>query len=74
MTGLARLLILVGALLVLVGLVLLVGSRWFKFGQLPGDLRIERENYVVHIPLGTMLLVSLLLTLVLNVAIRLLRR
>ncbi len=35
-------------------------------GRLPGDIVIEKENYTVYIPLTTMLLVSVVLSLVLN--------
>jgi hypothetical protein len=40
---------------------------------LPGDLLIERDNVTIFIPLGTMLLVSLLLTLIANLLARLWR-
>ena len=45
-----------------------------ELGHLPGDIRIERENFSCFFPLVSMLLVSLLLSLVLNVILRLLNR
>ena len=36
-------------------------------GRLPGDIVIEKENYTVYIPLTTMLVVSVVLSLILNV-------
>ena len=62
-----------GLLLLLIGILVHVGAfSWF--GRLPGDIRIDGESTRVHIPLVSMLLVSLGLTLVVNVALRLLRR
>ena len=40
------------------------GFAWF--GRLPGDIRIERETVHIYIPIVSMLLVSLVLTLLLN--------
>jgi hypothetical protein len=59
--------------LVLVGVGLLVWSGalgWF--GRLPGDIRIERENARVYVPLTSMLLVSVVLSLLLALLRRLL--
>ncbi|MFN7131069.1 MAG: DUF2905 domain-containing protein [Myxococcales bacterium] len=67
-------LIVAGALLVAVGLVLLVGGKYLNFGRLPGDVRIERPGWSFHFPVVTMLLVSVALTLLLNVVLRLTRR
>lgn len=70
-----RTLIVLGISLAVLGLVLLVFPRALSwFGQLPGDLRLERENARVFIPLTSMLVVSLLLTLLLNAALWLLRK
>ena len=58
-------LVVAGIALVVVGLLVLTGGlSWF--GRLPGDIRIERGNVRVDVPLVSMLLVSLALTLVLN--------
>jgi len=55
--------------LVIAGLVLLVaGLAWpwlrrLPLGRLPGDILIERDNFVFYFPITTMILVSLVLTL-----------
>jgi hypothetical protein len=61
-----------GWLLVLFGLLLAgVGLLWILrpsipwLGQLPGDIRIERENFRLYFPLATCLVLSALLSLVL---------
>ncbi|MFP5289051.1 MAG: DUF2905 domain-containing protein [Thermoanaerobaculia bacterium] len=54
-----------GVVAVVVGL--LVWAGWLSwFGRLPGDLRIERENVRFYFPLASMILVSVVLTLILN--------
>jgi hypothetical protein len=60
----ARWLILLGLSLVVVGLLWLYAPRTLSwFGHLPGDIRIEREGFRLYVPMTSMLLVSLLLTL-----------
>lgn len=64
------LLIVAGIALVIVGLLVLTGGlSWF--GRLPGDIRIERGNVRFYVPLVSMLLVSLALTLILSLLRRL---
>jgi hypothetical protein len=60
-------------LLLIAGLVITLAGRIPGLGHLPGDLVIERENFRLYIPLGTMIVVSLLLTLLLNLVTRLFR-
>lgn len=60
----AKILIIVGLVLVAIGLVWLIGER-MGFGRLPGDILIEREGTRIYIPLATSLIVSVLLSLVL---------
>jgi hypothetical protein len=64
----ARFLIIFGALTLLTGVLLLLYPNLLDwFGRLPGDFRIQTRRGVVHFPLASMLLVSLLLTVVLNI-------
>ena len=71
--SLGRLLIWLGGGLLLVGLLMIAAGRITGLGRLPGDIVIRRENVTVFIPLATMILVSVLLTIVLNVIVRLRR-
>jgi hypothetical protein len=57
----ARWLVILGVVLVLLGLLWPFLQR-IGLGRLPGDLLIERENFTLYIPLGTSVLVSLILT------------
>jgi len=59
-----RLLIILGLTLTAAGLLLTFAGKIPLIGKLPGDLRIERENFSFYFPLGTCLLLSLLLSLI----------
>jgi Protein of unknown function (DUF2905) len=61
-----RLLVVAGLIVAVVGGLLILSPRLPWLGNLPGDIRIENENVKVFIPLGTMLLVSLVLTVLFN--------
>jgi hypothetical protein len=62
-------LIAIGVGLILVGLLIWSGSMsWF--GRLPGDIRIEREAMRLYVPIVSMLVVSLVVSLVLYLARR----
>ncbi len=62
--GFAKLLILFGIVLALLGgLLLMVGKIPF-IGRLPGDFTIQRENFTVYFPLASSILISILLTLI----------
>lgn len=53
-----------------IGRLLLVAGKIPGLGRLPGDLTIERGGWTIFLPLGTMIVVSLLLTLLLNLFLR----
>jgi uncharacterized protein HemY len=75
MTDFARLLIIIGLVVVFAGILLLVAIRYFPWlGNLPGDFRIERDNFKIYMPLATMLLISILASIILNIVIRIFRR
>jgi Protein of unknown function (DUF2905) len=68
--SLGLLLVGAGAVLALVGLVTYYGGlSWF--GRLPGDIRYESESAKVFVPVTSMIVISLVLTLVLNLVRRL---
>lgn len=64
--GLGRFLILTGLVIALIGLVLLLAERVPWLGRLPGDIRIERGNWRFYFPLATSLLISVILTILIN--------
>lgn len=66
---LGRVALLAGAVLLLFGLVLLLAEH-FGLRRLPGDITWQRGPVRVYVPLGLMLLLSLILTLLLNLFLR----
>jgi len=54
----------IGIALVLVGVVVyFAGDKLNWLGRLPGDIRVEKENFRMYVPITTMLLVSVVLSL-----------
>lgn len=75
MENLARLLVIGGVILILIGGGVWMASRFgIPLGRLPGDIHIEGKNGSFYFPIVTSIVVSLLLTLVLNVIIRFLNK
>ncbi len=76
MTGLdflGRMLMLLGGVLVLLGLLLVLAPKLPFLSRIPGDIVLRRGELTIYFPIVTMLLVSLGLTIVLNVILRLFR-
>jgi hypothetical protein len=73
LVDLGRMLLIMGGLLLVIGLVLTLAGRIPGLGNLPGDIAIERDNFRLYAPIGTMIVVSLVLTLILNIVVRFFR-
>jgi hypothetical protein len=69
MEGPGKLLLVSGLVLAALGAVLLIANK-LGMPRLPGDILIRRDNFSFYMPLGLMLLLSVLLTLVLNLIAR----
>jgi hypothetical protein len=64
-----RVILVVGVVLVIVGGLSALGIH-LPFGRLPGDIAIEGDRGGIYFPLGTMILISILLSVLLNVVLR----
>ena len=65
MDQLGRVLIVMGGVIVVTGLLLTFGPRLpLRIGRLPLDIHIQRDNFSFYFPLGTSILLSIVLTLV----------
>lgn len=64
---LGRTLIIFGVVLVILGLVLSFGPKIPYLGRLPGDIRIERDEFRFYFPIVTCIIISILLSLVLSI-------
>lgn len=60
--------LIVGIVIVIAGILVYFFHDYLKWiGRLPGDIRIERQNFRFYFPLVTMIILSLVLTLIINI-------
>ena len=61
----------IGAVIILVGIIIyFFHDKLNWIGKLPGDIRVEKENFKFYFPLTTMILLSLAITLIINLVKR----
>jgi hypothetical protein len=73
LAGIGRILVAAGLVLAAIGLLLIVAPQvpgLDRLGRLPGDIFIQRGNTTVFIPIVTSILLSVALTIILNLFIR----
>jgi hypothetical protein len=68
------LLLIVGCVTAVVGLALLVAPRIPWLSNLPGDIHYRGKTTSVHFPIGSCIVGSIILTVLLNIILRLFRR
>ena len=66
-----KLFIIIGIVIILIGLIISY-APWLLnwFGKLPGDIKIENERNSIFIPITSMIVVSIILSLLLNLFFR----
>lgn len=69
LSGLGRVLLIMAAVVAVIGVLLILAGRGL-IPRLPGDIAIGRGNTRFYFPLGTSILVSVVLTIVLNLFLR----
>ena len=72
--NLGRVLIIVGIVIALLGLLLAFGGRIPVLGKLPGDILIRKDGITFYFPVVTLLLLSVILTLIINFILRFIGR
>ena len=71
MENIARYLMFAGIALFLIGGGVYLAAKFgFPLGRLPGDIRIEGENGTFYFPLASSILISIVLTVLLNIIFR----
>lgn len=65
MSEIGKLLILIGALIIIIGVLITFAGKIPFIGKLPGDIVIERKNFTLYLPIGTSILISIILSLIL---------
>jgi len=75
MENIGRFLMIGGIILFVVGGFVFLASKFgIPFGRLPGDIRIERDGFSFYFPLASSILISIVLTIILNVIFRLFKK
>ncbi len=64
MNEIGKFLIIFGLVVVIIGLILTFIGKIPLIGKLPGDIVIERRNFVFYFPLGTSILLSIIISLI----------
>jgi hypothetical protein len=70
MNDIGRMMIVAGLALAAVGVVVLLVGKIPGLGSLPGDIYVERKNFTFSFPIVTCLIVSVVLTLIVNLFFR----
>ena len=73
MEGIGRALLFVGIAVAILGLLFMLGPKIPLLGKLLGDLVFKRGESTFYFPLATSIVVSIVLTVILNIAFRLFR-
>lgn len=72
-SSIGRLLITFGVVVVLVGVVLVLAGKLPLFGRLPGDFVFHKDGFTLFAPITTMIIVSVVLTILVNLFFRFFR-
>ena len=67
MEGIGKILLIVGGVIIVMGLVLVFSSHIPFLGKLPGDIIIKRDNFSFYFPVVTFILISIVLTVIVNI-------
>jgi hypothetical protein len=67
MAGLGKLFLIIGGIIILMGVIIILMPHIPFFGKLPGDIVIKRDNFSFYFPIVTFLLISIIVTIIVNV-------
>lgn len=70
MSQIGRMLVILGVVIVVVGVAMMFSDRIPWLGRLPGDIVVRRRNVTFYFPVVTAILLSLILTVILNLLTR----
>ncbi len=69
MEVIGKILLIAGGIIVILGLMLVFSQHIPFFGKLPGDIFIKRDGFSFYFPIVTLLILSLLITIIVNVVL-----
>ena len=68
MQQIGKILVVIGIILCILGLIFYFAGNKLNFiGRLPGDIRIEKDNFRFYFPITTMILISIIVTIVFKI-------
>ncbi len=70
LTCVAKLVIIIGAIMIAIGVAFLFSDKIPWFGKLPGDIYIERKNFGLYFPVATCTVISIILSVILYFLIK----
>jgi hypothetical protein len=74
MEGIGKILLIVGGIIVILGLILVFSQHIPFLSKLPGDIFISKDGFSFYFPIVTFLVLSLLITIIVNVILYFLKR
>jgi len=67
MVGIGKILLIVGGAIVVLGLLLIFSQHIPFLGKLPGDILIKKDGFTFYFPIVTFLVLSIALTIIVNI-------
>ncbi len=74
MEGLGKILLIVGAVIIVIALLMIFDQHIPFFGKLPGDIFIKKDNFSFYFPIVTFLIISIILTVIINLILYFINR
>jgi hypothetical protein len=74
MVGMGKILLIIGGIIVVLGLILLFSQNRPFLGKLPGDILVKKNGFSFYFPIVTLLILSILITIIVNVILHFLNK
>ena len=74
MEGMGKILLIIGGVIVILGLILIFSQHIPFLGKLPGDILVKKDGFSFYFPIVTFLILSVLITIIVNVILHFLNR
>ncbi|MGA9048417.1 MAG: DUF2905 domain-containing protein [Dehalococcoidia bacterium] len=74
LAGLGKIILIFGGVIIVVGLLFIFAQQIPFFGKLPGDIFIKKDNFSFYFPIVTFIIISIVLTIVINVILHFLNK
>jgi hypothetical protein len=72
--GMGKILLIIGGIIVVLGLIFIFSQHIPFLGKLPGDILIKKNGFSFYFPIVTLLILSILITIIVNVVLHFLNK